>query len=250
MSNNPKTLANIDVLILAGGMGTRISNVLGDVPKLLAPVAGTTYLDIAAHWLSEFDATRLILCLGHLAQKVATYVAEHPFKDLTIELSVESEPLGTAGAIRHAASYIQSDEILIINGDSWTDADLGDFLRAHHNSAADVSILCVEVADVSRYASIEIDSAGFVTSYLEKDPSQSGPGTISAGIYVFSGPALQGLITSDGPSLERDVLQRLPTGTVHGYVATGSRFIDIGTPESLKEAAIVLPLPLQNDKEA
>lgn len=241
MPDNRGPLAEINVLILAGGMGTRISAVLGDVPKLLAPVANTTYLDILAQWLSGFGATRLILCLGHLADKVAAYVENHPFEGMALDLSVESEPLGTAGAIRYAARHIKSEDVLVINGDSWIDADLGDFVEAHHACGADVSILCANVDDVSRYGSIEIAADGRIARYREKDPTRMGPGTISAGIYLFSKSGLLQVTQSVGSSLERDVLQRLPSGVVHGYVATGGRFIDIGTPESLKQAARVLP---------
>lgn len=232
---------DIEVLILAGGLGTRIRTVLGDTPKLLAPIRNKTFLDFIISWLQGFGVPRLLLCIGHLSEKIIDHVSKLDLQGMSIETSIETECLGTAGAIRGAVKLIRSNEILVLNGDTWVEADLSDFCLDHRRSKAEISILCVEVSDVSRYAYVELDSEDFIERYFEKKPSNKGPGIISAGIYLFSKLGLNRLMDSKGASLEVDFFQNLPKGVVRGYLASSGKFVDIGTPETLRVLDDVLP---------
>jgi NDP-sugar pyrophosphorylase family protein len=230
---------SIDAAILAGGLGTRIKGVLGNCPKVLAPVGERIFLDILLDHLLRAGIGRAVLCLGHLAEKVIEHLAAAP-PPLAVEMVIEDEPLGTAGALRLARPWLNSNPVLVLNGDSWTDADLAAFANAHSASGAMASLLCVEVPDCGRYGRVEVGIDGRLVRYVEKDPDFHGPGAISAGIYLFSQGLLEELMRRPGPSLERDILQQLPPGQVHAFIAKGARFIDIGTPESLKEAKEVI----------
>jgi mannose-1-phosphate guanylyltransferase len=227
----------VPVAVIAGGLGTRIRGILGDVPKVLASVGGRPFLDRLIDHLAGFGARRMVLCLGHLADKVIVHLAARSDLPLAVDMVIDPEPLGTGGALRLAAPRLGGGDILVLNGDTWVDADLCAFLASHRASGADVSILCVPVTDSSRYAAIELDAAGRVARYAEKDPNRRGPGLISGGVYLFSPIGLEALCVASGPSLERDFLERRPAGSVHGFVADGARFVDIGTPESLAAAA-------------
>jgi len=244
------SLQKIDVLILAGGRGTRISPVLGATPKILAPVRNETFLDILVSWLREHGAHNIILSLGHLSENVIDYLSTRSFENVTIKTSVEEEPLGTAGAIRLATPLVTSEVLLVMNGDTWLEADFNIFIENHIQSDAEMSILCTRVDDISRYGSLEIGSDGFIYGFSEKDESKSGPGYISAGIYLFSRKALDRLMQSTGKSLESDFIQKLPFGTTRGHIISNARFIDIGTPETLEMAADVLPsYKMENNSE-
>ncbi len=233
-------LAGIDVAILAGGLGTRLRDVLGDTPKILAPVAGRPFLDHLLARLAAEGAARIVLCLGHLADKVTDYLEDSGSVGADVRWIVEPQPLGTAGAVRHARDHLGSDPVLVMNGDTWIDADLAPFVAAHRRSGATASVLCVRVDDVGRYGSVEIDESGQVQGFVEKDTARTGPGVINGGVYLLSRAGLDLVEDLAGPSLERDVLPRLPAGTVRGHVAEGAVFIDIGTPESLAAAARVI----------
>ena len=230
------SLGGVDVAVLAGGMGTRINSVLGDTPKALAPINGKPYLDHLLDWLDGFGAAKVVLCLGHLSDRIVAHVAGRP----GVSCVVEPQPLGTGGATKFARASLTSDDVLIMNGDTWLETDLGAFLESHKKQKCPASILCLRVDDVSRYGSVEI-TGGRITMFFEKDPSRSGPGLISAGAYLFSQGALDRLMSSEGGSLEKDFLQRQPPGSVHGFVAKSANFIDIGTPESLSRADAVMP---------
>src|SRR5580692_9143209 len=101
-SPHAQCLAALDVLVIAGGLGTRIQSALGDTPKLLAPIGGRPYLAYLLDWLRHFGAKRIVLGLGHRAQAVIDYLDRNKtsYGDLTLVTVTEPRPLGTAGAIR------------------------------------------------------------------------------------------------------------------------------------------------------
>ncbi len=235
-----RPLAAIDVAILAGGLGTRLRGVLGDTPKVLAPVGGKAFLDHLFAWLKGFGARRIVLCLGFRAEKVLEHVADHIPDGLEVVTVVEPEPLGTAGGLRYARDKLVSDQVLVMNGDTFVDADLGAFAAAHHRTGSPASILATTVPSMVRYGRLEIDSAGMIRRFAEKDPADTGPGPINAGLYLFSAAWLDRLAAGTAVSLERDVFAAAPAGSFRAIPAGNAAFIDIGTPESLAGASAVL----------
>jgi NDP-sugar pyrophosphorylase family protein len=232
---NGNCLAAIDVFVLAGGLGTRIRSILGDTPKLLAPIRGGTYVDHLLNWLRHFGARRVVLGLGVHARAIIDYVQAHPVTGMEIETVIEPSPLGTAGAIRNARATMRSDPVLVINGDSFADTDLCRLLERHRAASASATMLCAEVEDAGRYGRLALDSEGFVERFVEKDSSRRGKAWINAGIYLISTQLLDLIASGPATSLERDVFERLPRRSLAAYTEC-SRFIDIGTPESLAQA--------------
>lgn len=238
MAHSP-CLNDIDVIVLAGGLGTRIRDTLGDTPKLLASVNDRPFLDFLIGRLKGFGAGRLVLGLGHLGERVEEHLKSHPPEGIDIVTLIEPEPLGTAGALRFIAPRIESDPVMVMNGDSFTGADLCDFVQAHRRSGAEGSILATEVEDTAEFGRLNVSPEGRVLEFSEKDSSQTGPGLINAGVYLFSTAMMARIEAMEGPSLERDVFQSLAPGTLGAVVGQGP-FIDIGTPERLAAAAEVL----------
>lgn len=233
-------LAAIDVAILAGGLGTRLRPAVSDVPKVLAPVDGRPFLDILADWLARQGARRLVLCLGHLADKVIAHIADRPRSPLSMVPVVEPEPLGTGGALVFARPQLRSDPVMVLNGDSWIAADLGAFLAFHQKEKVLASVLCVEVPDASRYGRIELTAEGRVSRFIEKEPGPARAGLINAGVYLLAHEALEQLHRMRCRSLERDFLQNCAPGTLAAFVCRDASFVDIGTPESLAGAAGII----------
>jgi NDP-sugar pyrophosphorylase family protein len=228
-------LESVDVFVLAGGLGTRIRPVLGDMPKLLAPIRGGNYLDGLLKWLHGFGARRVVLGLGYRAQAVVDYLREHPVEGLTVETMIEPQPLGTAGAIRFARAQLCSDPVMVLNGDSMAEADLCAFLESHRARDIRGSVLCAEVDDAARYGRVLIDGSGMIDSFAEKDPAFRGRALINAGVYLMSAALLDEIAAGQAVSLERDFFERLPKNSLAAF--TGCKnFIDIGTPESLAVA--------------
>jgi NDP-sugar pyrophosphorylase family protein len=234
-------LAALDVFVIAGGLGTRIGSVLGDTPKLLAPIAGRPYLAYLLDWLRRFGAKRIVFGLGHRAQAVVDFLDSNTatHRDLDITTVIEPRPLGTAGAIRFARPHLRSDPVLIMNGDSFADADLCAFVDHHHRAEAKATLLCVEVDDAGRYGRIEIDGEGRIRGFIEKDADFHGSSAVSAGVYLFSAALLDEIAEGNAASLEREVFGVAPAGSLDAFAGRFA-FIDIGTPESLKAAERVI----------
>lgn len=232
-----EALADIDVAVLAGGLGTRIRGVLGDTPKVLAPIAGRAFLGHLLDYLSAYGTRRVVLCLGHLADRVTAWLAQgDTHRTLDVVCQIEPRPLGTAGALGYVRKELRSGTVLVMNGDSFLDADLRAFVASHRLSGAEASVLCVEVEDASRFDRVEVGADGRIRRFAGKAP---GGGTINAGVYLFSAAFLDRLAAGGATALERDVLEKAPPGSLHAHVAK-ARFVDIGTPESLAAAARVI----------
>lgn len=232
-------LAAVDVVVLAGGLGTRLAGVLDDVPKILAPVDGAPYIRFLLDWLDRSGVDRVVFSLGHLAERVRDWLAGNPTEDLVVEAVVEPAPAGTAGALRYARPLLLSDTVMVMNGDSFVDGDLDAFLADFRRSGAQASVMCVEVADISRFGRVVPDGDGMIARFAEKDPAASGPGLINAGIYLFTRDFLDEIVESDAVSLEREIFATAAPGSIRCFPVRGA-FHDIGTPESLSAAAAIL----------
>lgn len=245
MSSSPpkppsSALAGIDVAILAGGLGTRLRGAIGETPKVLAPVAGKPFLDHLLAWLKGFGARRIVLCLGYRADMVVDHIRQNTPSGLDLVTSIEPKPLGTAGALRLAVPQLSTDPVLVINGDTFVDADLAAFVAEHRRRGARASILSTTVPSMARYGRLVIDATGAIQRFSEKDPSDTGPGPINAGLYLFNRSWLDALARSNAESLERDMLTAAAPGTYQAVPAGQVAFIDIGTPESLAGAEAVM----------
>jgi NDP-sugar pyrophosphorylase family protein len=236
-----RCLEDIDVFVIAGGLGTRIQPVLGNIPKLLAPISGRSYLAYLLDWLRRFGAAHVVLGLGHQAHAVVDFLERNTtsLRDLAVETVVEPRPLGTAGAVRFARQSLHSDPVLVMNGDSFADADLCRFLEHHRRIRAKATLLCAEVDDAGRYGRVELDQAGRIQGFVEKDAAFHGSSPVSAGVYLFSAALLDEIAAGDAISLERDVFARAPAGSLAAFTGRFV-FIDIGTPQSLALAGKVI----------
>lgn len=230
-------LKDIDVVILAGGLGTRISSVLKTTPKILAPVGGRPYLVFLLSWLKNFGARRLVFGLGHLAGAVSKFLEKNPVEGIEFVTIIEPAPLGTAGAIGNLRSEISSNPVLILNGDSFVDADLCKFVNFHRFEESEASIICTNVDDTSRFGLVNLVKGNRVSSFQEKTES-AGSGLISTGVYLFSREILDEIAIC-GPSLEKDFFQNQPAERLAAMCGEYT-FLDIGTPKDLNHASRIL----------
>jgi NDP-sugar pyrophosphorylase family protein len=226
-------LADLDVIILAGGFGTRLASLFPDLPKSMVPVGDRPFLHRQIAHLRSFGASRILLALGHQHELIEDYVSSQSWGDLQVICVVEPSPRGTGGAVAEALPFLKTDRALVLNGDSFTKADLETFREFHGISNAELSMIATHVPDTSRFGKIETDTSGRVLSSLEK-PKDGGPGFINCGIYLAERSVLESIPGGRACSLEREVLPRLS----RLYAWKGQfPFIDLGTPESYRLAA-------------
>jgi len=228
-------LSDLDVVILAGGFGTRLRSVVADRPKVLALIDGVPFLRRYLDWLRGFGARRVVLALGYRAEMVQDFVKSQDWGGMEIESFVESTPLGTGGAVRAVLPQIKSKTALVTNGDSVTRVDLCRFVEFHRGRHARLSMLLTLAPNVTQSGLVETAENGEVLSFREK-PADSSAGYINAGMYLIERDVIAD-IPGEGPvSIEKDVF---PKCCGRGFYAMKGEFpfIDIGTPESYARAA-------------
>jgi NDP-sugar pyrophosphorylase family protein len=227
-------LSGLTAVILAGGLGTRLRSVVSDRPKILAEIAGRPFLAYLLDRVIAAGVRHAVLCTGYRADQVRATFGEQ-YGPLVVDYSVESRPLGTGGALRAALPRMHSETVLVFNGDSWCDADLAAFEVDHRRVQATGSLLLTEVDDTSRYGRVDTDDANRITHFAEKSATTSA-GWINAGIYLLQRHLLLEIPEKEMVSLEREVFPAWIGRGLYGW-RRGGRFLDIGTPESLQQAA-------------
>jgi D-glycero-alpha-D-manno-heptose 1-phosphate guanylyltransferase len=219
--------------ILAGGVGSRLRTVVADRPKALACVGARPFLAYLLDQLVAAGARDVVLCTGYLGDPIRILFGES-YGTLCLRYSQESTPLGTAGALRLALPLFKSDPVLVMNGDSYCEANLGDFYLWHAAQHAKATLLLTQVSHTGRFGQVQVSHDGKVTAFQEKGSGQS-PGWINAGIYLIQRDWLEGIPRQRAVSLEREVFPAWIGRGLYGFQSE-SRFVDIGTPESYARA--------------
>ena len=219
--------------VLAGGLGTRLQPRFGSLPKPLAPIGGRPFVTRQLEWLAANGLRRAVILAGHGAAPMREALGARA-AGVELEWSVEEEPLGTGGALRNAAAFVDGP-VLVVNGDTLIEGDPWELVRDRFEHGALGSVALYEVADAKSRGRVELDSLGLVARFVEKDDHWTGPAWVNGGAYVFA-PALWRHLPEGASSLERDVLPRLAArGLLRGRRSSG-RFWDIGTPEDWERA--------------
>jgi D-glycero-alpha-D-manno-heptose 1-phosphate guanylyltransferase len=224
-----------EALILAGGLGTRLRQVVPDLPKPMAPVAGRPFLEILLDSLSQKGFQRVILSLGFMAEKVSNHFGQH-YNGLALTYVVENEPLGTGGALRLAMPHCSADHVFVFNGDTYLDLEV-EAVEHHWNVHRNPIIIGRDVPDTSRYGRL-ITVDGRVTGFSEK--GMTGRGLINAGCYVLNRGQLDHFPLGLAFSLETDFLSKAVQNQGFDLYVTTGQFIDIGVPEDFQRAQVEL----------
>lgn len=231
--NDSTPMMHIPIIILAGGLGTRLRSAVSDRPKALATVGGGPFLEILFDQIEASGGREVVLATGYLGDAIERRFGRRR-GSLNLEYVREHKPLGTAGAARLAVERIQSDRVMILNGDSFVDINLSDFDDRSVESGLDVSIAIAHVSDAARFGTIESDRTGRVVSFREKEGA-SGEGWVNAGAYVVATDLMRTLPLDRFVSFERECFPGWVSRGI-GVYRTESPLVDVGTPESLAEA--------------
>jgi len=215
-------------VILAGGFGTRLREVVKDVPKPMAPITGKPFLEHQINFLRDQGLEDIILSVHYKSAIIKSHFGEGIRHGVNITYSEEDTPLGTAGAIKLAQKYID-EPFFVLNGDSYADVNLSEFLAFHKSNKGLCSMILTETEDNSQYGNVVMQDDK-ITSFSEKTPSQNL--LVNAGVYLFE-PGIFELIPSERKvSLEREIFPELARrGELRGHIHNGY-FMDIGRPET------------------
>jgi mannose-1-phosphate guanylyltransferase len=225
-------------ILLVGGFGTRLLPLTNKTPKPMLPIAN---LPVTEHQLLAAKAagiTKVVLATAYLAETFTPYFGDGSKWGIELKYALESEPLGTGGAIRNAAELIlaeisENEPIVVFNGDVLSRHDLAAQIKLHQSSSAAATLHLVNVEDARPYGCVPFDESGRVTDFLEKVENPI-TNSINAGCYVFSPQVIKEIELGKVVSVEREVFpELLKRGRVVQAFVDNSYWLDMGTPKAL-----------------
>ncbi|MFQ6343009.1 nucleotidyltransferase family protein [Campylobacter sp. VTCC 70190] len=212
----------MQVIILCGGLGTRLKSVIKDIPKPMAPIRDKPFLEFIFEYLKKQGIKEIILAVSYKYELIQEYFKDE-FLGIKISYSIEKEPLGTGGAIKEALKFIKN-EAYVLNGDTFFDIDLA-------RLKLDESRICLalkQMQDFDRYGTVELDGQNYIQSFREKEFTKQG--LINAGTYLIARDIFDGFDVKEKFSFE-DFLQA-NFGTLRARAEIFDEyFIDIGVPK-------------------
>ncbi|MCY9664837.1 nucleotidyltransferase family protein [Paenibacillus alginolyticus] len=222
----------MEAIVLAGGFGTRLRSVVSNVPKPMAPVGGIPFLCYILDYLKKFGISRVVLSTGYKHEIIEDYFGK-AYRGIELVYSVENEPLGTGGAIRVALEKVKSNEVFVLNGDTFFQVDLHKMREFQTSKNADLSISLKLMNHFDRYGTVEV-SLDRIIAFHEKKITAAG--MINGGIYLLKSNLFNNIVLPDKFSFESQFLQLyLNKLQFYGYLSEGY-FIDIGVPEDYMRA--------------
>ena len=223
-----------EAIVLAGGFGTRLQTVVSEVPKPMAPVAGKPFLQYILDYLIDQQVDHVVLAVGYLREVIIGEFG-NAYKSLRLTYSIEEEPLGTGGGILQACQYTSSDQVFVINGDTFFHVDLAELADVHNTNNALLTVALKRMEKFDRYGTVDVNADGKIVGFLEKKYLDEG--LINGGVYCLN----KDVFPADMParfSFEKEILEKeIANGRIFGMRSEGY-FIDIGIPEDYARAQI------------
>ena len=221
----------MNVIVLAGGFGTRLQEVVSDVPKPMAPINGIPFLEYVLNHMLKYHVEKVILAVGYKREAVFGYF-KNGYGNLEIEYSNEDTPLGTGGAIKQAMDLLVGNDAIVLNGDTFMEIDYDALWEKHIRCANDITIGLKKMQHFDRYGAVKFDGERIV-AFQEKEYRTEG--YINTGVYAVNRDVFHDAKETRF-SFESDILvKKVNDVLISGYISDGY-FIDIGVPEDFEKA--------------
>ncbi len=228
------------VAILVGGQGTRLGEIAEDPPKPLIPIAGKRpFLDYLLEMVARHGYEDIMLLAGPLGERVKALYEGRRIGAARVRVLCGREPLGAGGALANVRGLLD-ERFILMNGDLFFDFNLRALDVAARKSGALAALALRTVDDVSRYGRV-VEEDGRIVRFLEKDPDDRRPGSVSGGVYVLS-RAILSLVERGPCSIERDIFPILAERGEAAGVTFNGYFLDVGIPGALERGHRELPL--------
>jgi D-glycero-alpha-D-manno-heptose 1-phosphate guanylyltransferase len=225
----------LEAIILAGGFGTRLRQIVPDLPKPMAPVSGRPFLEILLSSLLNKGFSRIVVSLGFMAEKIINHFGNN-FRGVEIVYVVEGKPLGTGGAIRLSLESCRQENIFVFNGDTYLNLEIEQIEKQWQKHQSSI-IVGRMVEDTARYGRLIVQNQKIV-AFTEK--GATGSGLINAGCYLIKKNELKTFPLQTAFSFETEYLAKKVLQTPFDLFVTEGVFIDIGIPEDYAKAQILL----------
>ena len=222
----------MEAIVLAGGLGTRLANRLGGLPKPMAPIAGRPFLEILLGGLQLAGCSRVLLSVGFRREAIQNHFGSS-FRGMSVDYVIEETPLGTGGAIRKALVFARENTVLVLNGDTFLDIDYAALLNFHAAEQPPLTMAVTHQANIARYGGVLVEG-GRIVGFEEK--GSAGPGWINAGVSVIEKSLAWPAFLQEKFSFETDFLMPEAARLKGAAFPVDGLFLDIGVPEDLDRA--------------
>uniref|UniRef100_UPI003569572F sugar phosphate nucleotidyltransferase n=1 Tax=Cohaesibacter celericrescens TaxID=2067669 RepID=UPI003569572F len=228
-------------IILAGGLGTRLRQVVSDVPKPMAPINGKPFLAHQMDYWIRMGVEGFVLSVGYRSQSIVDHFGDK-YRGIPVTYAVEEQPLGTGGGLLLAMQHLDAREpFLLLNGDTYFDVDARQLMQLHRDKKAGITFGLFRASESGRFGGVRTNIEGRVTEF------RSGKATVgelaNGGVYVIDPVAIRQSFQADGSQLsfEEDILPKLfEAGVAFFGLESNGRFVDIGVPSDYASASGIL----------
>lgn len=221
--------------ILAGGLGTRLRPVVSSVPKPLAPLGGKAFLEYQLHWLKNNGLREIVFCTGYLGEMIETHFGNGAAHGLRLYYSREESPLGTGGALKNAAPYVDGT-FLAVNGDTLINLELSALISFHRQKGGLATLVLAPAVYPGAYGRIITDREARVVALQGKTGTGDAREPVNAGVYLLEPGILNYIPAARKVSLEEEVFPHLAEKRALFVLVVNTGFLDIGTPETYRLA--------------
>ena len=222
-----------EAIILAGGLGTRLRSAVPDLPKCMASVAGKPFMYYVVRYYKEQGISKFIFCLGYKHEVIEEYL-QQSFTDLDYTVTIESEPLGTGGAIYQGALKAPAADVIVLNGDTFFEVNVKDLSAFHADNNADCTLCLKEMTNTDRYGVVDTDANGRIISFKEKSFYERA--VINGGVYAVNIKSFLNETFPEKFSFEKDYFEKYYHEKRMFGLKQNGYFIDIGIPEDYSRA--------------
>ncbi len=231
-------------IIIAGGFGTRLYPLTYSRPKHLLPVANRPFLEYQVSLLRKAGVDEIVFATNYLADMIENHFGDGSNFGVKMTFALESQPLGTAGAIKNAAALLPDSTVIVLNGDILTDFDINIISSFHVQKKALATIALRPIERPHAFGALKLDENNRVLSWYEPTEAEKkaaaanpSPKTgefdfINAGIYILEPDVISNIAENRPVSIEREVYPKLiaETDKVYGFSPDGF-WLDIGNPD-------------------
>lgn len=218
----------MDVIILSGGLGTRLREVINDRPKTMALINEKPFLEHTLKYIEQYDVQNVILAVGYKKEQIEQYFG-NKYNKMNIYYSEEDKPLGTGGAIKKALNYTNKKDVIVMNGDIYAKVNLKELMEEHIKTKSKVTIALKEMKNFDRFGIVEFEHNNIITKFKEKEYTEKG--YINVGIYAMSTNIFENLELGEKFSIENDFFSKYTDSIKHTAYFYDGEFIDIGLPK-------------------
>ncbi len=241
LSENQDDVAVESAIILAGGLGMRLRDVVSHLPKPMAPVNGRPFLEYQIdYWIGQ-GIRRFVLSVGYRREVIMENFGDD-YRGARIEYAIEETPLGTGGGLLRAINKLGDRRpFLLLNGDTFFEVDLQELTDFHVKCRSDWTLSLFRTREATRYMGVQVNDDGRIVS-LRSENTQAEK-MVNGGVYLVAPDILRSSTrwATGKVSVEDDILPTLLADGARLFAhVCNRRFIDIGVPDDYFRSARIL----------